>query len=95
VPENTIFFIQKFTKMKPLHDTTDRRPAHVGLHLGDAHQKQRQPADQHMGADAIVFGVVNGPQRQAAFQRPEGTLQLQELAVAQGDVLDGQAPVAG
>ena len=36
VPENTISFIQKFTKMKPLHDAADHRPLHAGLHLGDA-----------------------------------------------------------
>jgi len=25
------------------------RPTHPGLHLGDAHQKQRQPANHHKG----------------------------------------------
>ena len=33
VPENTIFFIQKFTEMKPPHDPPDPRPARPGLHL--------------------------------------------------------------
>jgi hypothetical protein len=32
VPENTVFFIQKFTKVKPLHDAADRRPTHVSLY---------------------------------------------------------------
>jgi len=79
------FFIQKFTKMKPLYVPPDRRPGHFGFQLSDAHQKQRQPTNQLMGANAIVLRVAKGPQRQAAFKRPEGTLHFEEL-VAQGNV---------
>jgi len=53
VPENTISFIPKFAKVKPLHRAPDQSPNHPGFHLGDAHQKQRKPADRPMGADGI------------------------------------------
>jgi hypothetical protein len=53
VPENTISFIQKFAKVMPLNRAPDHSPNHPGFHLGDAHQKQRKPADLHMGANGI------------------------------------------
>jgi hypothetical protein len=42
-------------KVQPLHHPPDCRPTHLGFHLGQAHQQQRQPTNQNMGADAIVF----------------------------------------
>ena len=60
VPENTVFFIQKFTKMKPLHDPADHRPAHIGFHFSQAHQQQhmsemalRQPGRFKVIADNL------------------------------------------
>ena len=44
-----------------LHLPADLGPGNASFHFSDANQQQRQPAQQHMGADAIVFGVIYGP----------------------------------
>jgi hypothetical protein len=41
----------------PQHKARDLYPTRTGLHLGDTHQKQRQPADEHMGTDDAGFNI--------------------------------------
>jgi len=55
VSENTIFFVQKFSEMKPLHLPADPGPTEAGFRLGNTHQQQRQPAQQYMGAGALIL----------------------------------------
>ena len=68
VPENTVFFIQKFTKMNPLHDPADHRPTHIGLHFSQAHQHSasristweriRSSLEWYIGrSDRLLFNV--------------------------------------
>jgi hypothetical protein len=50
VPENTFFFTQKFTKMKPLHDASDQCPTHLGFHLA---MTTRSSYDRRSGHDQV------------------------------------------
>ena len=74
----------------------DRAPGLAGAGLGDADDHQREEADQDVGADAVVLAVEHGPQQERAFEVAEGALGLEQLLVAERDVLGGrQARVAG
>jgi hypothetical protein len=66
---------------------TQRRPALIGGGLGDADQQQRQPAQRHVGADALLLAVVDRSQVDHLLQIVPAPLDLQQLLVAQRDVL--------
>jgi len=51
--------------------------------LGDPDQQQRQPAQQHVGADAPLQPVPDPAQLQGGLEVPEGPLGLQQVLVAQ------------
>src|SRR5215218_7909674 len=63
--------------------------------LGDAGQQQRQPAQQDVGADAVLQPVEDRAQQQLGLQVPEATLGLQQVLVAQRDVLGAEVRVGG
>jgi hypothetical protein len=73
------WFITKIQQDVAAAYAPDYRQTHPGLHLGDSHQKQHQLSDQHVGADTIILGVINRPQREAAFQPPEGAIHKHEF----------------
>ena len=68
-------------------------PGLVGLVLGDPDQQQRQPAEEHVRADLFFFAVVDGAQVQRGLHVAPGALDLEQLLVAQRDVLGCEGPV--
>ena len=68
-------------------------PGVVGLVLGDPDQQQRQPAEEHVRADAVFLAVVDRPQVQRGLHVAPGALDHKQLLVAERDVLDRQGGV--
>src|SRR5829696_2126057 len=81
--------------LQPAGFAADPPPGLLAGPLGDAGQQQRQPAQQHMGADAVLQPVEDGAQQQLGLQVPEAALGLQQVLVAQGDVLGAEVRVGG
>ena len=73
----------------------DRAPGLIGARLGEADDHQGEEADQHVGADPVVFAVEDGPQQQRALEVAEGALRFEQLLVAERDVLGRERGVAG
>ena len=73
----------------------DLGPGGAGGGLGDADQQQGQPAQDDVGADALLFAVVDRAQVDDLLEVAPAALDFQQLLVAQGDVLGGQLGVAG
>ena len=73
----------------------DRAPGGAGAGLGEADEGEREEADQHVRADPLVFSVEDGPQQERPLQVAEGALGLDELLVAERDVLGRQRRIAG
>jgi hypothetical protein len=67
----------------------------VGLVLGDADQQQREPAEDDVGADAVFLAVADGAQVQRGLHVAPAALDLQQLLVAQRDILRAQGRVRG
>src|SRR4051812_21830774 len=65
-------------------------PGVAGGGLGEADEQQGQPAQQHVGADAPFEVVVDGAQVEGRLDVPPASFDLEELLVAEGDVLGGQ-----
>jgi hypothetical protein len=74
---------------------TNRTPGLIGAGLGDADDDEPEEADQHVGADAIGLAVEDGPQAQDSLEVAEGALGLEQLLVAQRDVLRRERRVRG
>src|SRR5688572_29613908 len=68
-------------------------PGVVAGGLGEADEQQRQPAEQDVGADAVLQAVVDGTQLERGLHVPPGALDLEQLLVAEGDVLGRQRGV--
>jgi hypothetical protein len=65
-------------------------PGVVGLVLGDPDQQQREPAEQHVRADLVFFAVMDGAQVQRGLHVAPGALDLEQLLVAEREVLGCQ-----
>ena len=70
-------------------------PGRAGGGLHDPDQQQRQPAQHDVGADAFLQPVVDRAQIDDLLQVAPAPLDLEELLVAQRDVLGRQAGIAG
>ena len=70
-------------------------PGGAGGGLGDADQQEGEPAQDDVGADALLFAVVDRSQVDDLLEVTPAALGFQELLVAQGDVLGGQRGVGG
>jgi hypothetical protein len=70
-------------------------PGGVGAGFHDAGQQQCEPAEHDVGADAVFEPVIDRPQVQDLLHVAPAALDLEELLVAQRDVLRGQVWVAG
>jgi len=79
--------------MQSLQFVADVAPGVAGLVLDDPDQQQRQPAQQDVRADVVFAAVIDGPQVQDALQVAPAALDLQQLLVAQRDVLGRQGGV--
>lgn len=58
----------------------DAAPAHLD-------EKKSQPAEQVVGLDRFFVAVVHRPQLRSGLHVPPAPLQLEQLLVAQGDLL--------
>jgi hypothetical protein len=63
--------------------------------LDDSDQEQGELAQQHVGADAVLEPVIDRAQVQDLFHVPPAAFDLEELLVAQRDVLGAQVRIAG
>ncbi|UIX29346.1 hypothetical protein LUX31_04480 [Streptomyces sp. GQFP] len=70
-------------------------PAPAGACFGDTDQQQPQPAEQDVGADAVLAAVVDQPEVEHGLHLAPAALDLQKLLVPQGDTLGRQCRVAG
>jgi hypothetical protein len=83
-------------QVQPAELAGELPPGGTGLALGDAdQQQQRQPAQQHVAADAMFQPVVDGAQVQGGLQVPEGAFGLQQVLVAERNVFGRQVGVGG
>jgi hypothetical protein len=73
----------------------DVRPGVPAGVLGVPGQEQGEPAEEDVGADAFFLAVVDGAQVDDLFDVAPAALDLQELLVAEGDVLGGELRVGG
>jgi len=62
--------------------------------FGDADRERRQPVQQHMRAGPWFETVEHRPQLEGGLEVPEASFGLQQVLVAQGDVLGAQVGVA-
>jgi hypothetical protein len=63
--------------------------------LGDPDQQQRQPAQQHVGADALLLAVVDRAQLEVGLHVAPAALDVGELFVPGRDVLCRERGVRG
>ena len=61
-------------------------PGPVAGVLGDAGEEQGEPAEDDVGADAVLAAVVDGPQVDDLLHVAPAALDFQELLVAERDV---------
>ena len=65
----------------------DPPPALAGAAFGDADQQQREPADDHVGVDAVLEPVEDRPQLERRLEVAEGAFGLAQVLVAERDLL--------
>ena len=82
-------------EVQALEFVAEVAPGVAGVGLGDPDQQQREPAEQHVRADPVFFAVVDRSQIEGGLHVAPRAFDLQELLVAQRDVLDGQGRVGG
>ena len=70
------------------------RPGGAAGVLGDAGEQEGESAEDDVGADALLFPVVDRPRVEMLHISP-AALNFQELSVAKGDVLGGHLRVGG
>ena len=73
--------------MQPVHRRADVGPGLGATRLGDADEKEREPAQDDVGSDAIGAAMEHGAERERGLEGPEGGFDVEKLPVAQGDVL--------
>jgi hypothetical protein len=71
----------------------DAPPRVAGLAFGDADEQQRQPGQQHVGADAVLEAVEDRAQLDRGLRVAKAALGFEQVLVAQRDVLGGQVGV--
>src|SRR5215211_8443475 len=81
--------------LQPTGFAVDPPPGLLAAAFGDAGQQQRQPAQQDVGADAVLQPVEDRAQQQVGLQVPEAALGFQQVLVAKGDVLGAEVRVGG
>ena len=63
--------------------------------LADAGEQEGEPSEDDVGADPLLFAVVDRLQVDDLLEVPPAAIDFQELLVAQGDVLGGHRRVGG
>src|SRR5712691_671196 len=82
-------------EVEPFELVAEVAPGFAGGVLGDADEEQGEPAEQDVGADPVFLAVVDGAQLEARLQVAPGALDLEQLLVAERDVLGGEGRVGG
>jgi hypothetical protein len=72
----------------------DRRPGLPGLDLDHAGEQEGEEAEQHVRADPLLLAVVDGAQVERVLERSPGALDLEQLLVAERQLL-GRERVVG
>ena len=80
--------------VQALELAADVAPGVCGLVLGDPDQQQRQPAQLDVGADAVFLAVMHRAEVERGLHVAPGALDLEQLLVAERDVLGAQRRVA-
>ncbi len=75
------------TKVDALEFVAQVAPGVAGLAFAEAHEQQREPADQDVGADALLEAVEDRAQGKDAMEVAEGALGFEQVLVAERDVL--------
>src|SRR5258705_525444 len=65
--------------VEPVEVGADGDPGVSGGGLRDAHEQQREPAEQDVGADTVFESVVDRAQVEHGFQVPPAAFDFQEL----------------
>src|SRR6266516_4103827 len=81
--------------VQALEVTADGGPGLAGRRFDDAHEEQGEPAQRDVGADAFFEAVVDRSEVDDLFHVPPTAFDLEELLVADRDVLGGQVRVGG
>ena len=71
----------------------DPVPGLAGLVLGDADEQEGEPAQDDMGADAVLAAMVDGAQVDDLLHVSPAALDFEELLIAERDVLGGHVRV--
>jgi hypothetical protein len=73
----------------------DLTPRHLAASLSDPDEEEREPAHQHVRADAVFEAVEDRTEEERRLEVPKATLCLQEVLVAKGDVFCAQVGLGG
>ena len=71
----------------------DPPPALPGRAFGDSDQQQREPADDHVGVDAVLEPVEDGKEFQGGLEVAEGAFCFAQVLVAERDLLGREVGV--
>ena len=76
--------------MTAVHNQADSVPGLARLPFRDPNKKKRKITEENMSPDPLFFAMIERPELQCCFERPERPFHFHELLVAQGDVFRGQ-----
>jgi hypothetical protein len=71
------------------------RQVRPGASFSDAKLQHREPAQQHVGADAWFDAVADGAEFEGGLEVTEASFNLEQVLVAERDILRGQVGVRG
>jgi len=70
--------------MTTVHDRTDSVPGLARLVLRDPDQQERKIAQEHMNPDPLLLAMIERPEIERSFERPERPFHFHELFIPQG-----------
>jgi hypothetical protein len=85
----------RVNQVQAVEFVADVAPGIVGGVLDDADEQQRQPAQLHMRADAVLAVAEHRAQPQRALHVPPAALDRDQLLVGGGEIVGGQREVGG
>ena len=71
----------------------DPSPGQLGLAFGDPDEKECEPREQHVRADAVLEAVKHGAQLDRGLQVAEPAFGFEQVLVAERDVLGREVGV--
>ena len=82
-------------EVEPFELTAEVAPGVVGLAFGDPDEQEREPADEDVGADALLEAVEDRAEPEGALEVAEGAFGLEQVLVAERGVFGADVRVAG